>query len=208
MSSSKYDRQLRLWGAQGQRALGEAHVLLIGASGAGTETLKNLILPGIGACTIVDGGVVKESDLRSNFFVRGTDIGKSRAEVCAELLGALNPEVKTTSRAVKPLEFLNGDLPYSLVIVADEDPAVIESVAGKCWASGTPLIVVRSLGFVGAVRVQVRDLEIIESKPDNVRWDLRIAETSAEMGLNFYFRTVSCVLEVVIILVETKKIFF
>ena len=44
----KYDRQLRLWGANGQKALEEAHVCLInnGAGAVGVETLKNLVLPG------------------------------------------------------------------------------------------------------------------------------------------------------------------
>ena len=42
----KYDRQLRLWGAHGQAALMGAHILLVGAGPAGTEALKNLVLPG------------------------------------------------------------------------------------------------------------------------------------------------------------------
>ena len=39
-TNDKYDRQLRLWGAKGQRALGDTNVFLVGASAAGTETLK------------------------------------------------------------------------------------------------------------------------------------------------------------------------
>lgn len=44
----KYDRQLRLWGANGQAALESAHVLLVNsrAGTVGVEALKNLILPG------------------------------------------------------------------------------------------------------------------------------------------------------------------
>jgi amyloid beta precursor protein binding protein 1 len=44
----KYDRQLRLWAAQGQQALEGAHVLLInsGSGTVGVEALKNLVLPG------------------------------------------------------------------------------------------------------------------------------------------------------------------
>lgn len=44
----KYDRQLRLWGARGQRALMESHILLVNAGPTGTELLKNLVLPGVG----------------------------------------------------------------------------------------------------------------------------------------------------------------
>jgi amyloid beta precursor protein binding protein 1 len=45
-STNKYDRQLRLWGRHGQRALVEARILVLGAGATGSETLKNLVLPG------------------------------------------------------------------------------------------------------------------------------------------------------------------
>jgi hypothetical protein len=44
-STNKYDRQLRLWGRNGQKALVESKLLLLGASCTGSETLKNLVLP-------------------------------------------------------------------------------------------------------------------------------------------------------------------
>lgn len=52
----------RLWGDHGQSALESAHVCLINATGTGTEILKSLVLPGIGAFTIVDGKKVTEED--------------------------------------------------------------------------------------------------------------------------------------------------
>ena len=62
-TSDKYDRQIRLWGAHGQRQLSNSRILLLGASASGSETLKNLILPGIGEYTIVDDALVLERDL-------------------------------------------------------------------------------------------------------------------------------------------------
>ena len=99
----KYDRQLRLWAASGQQALENSHVLLVipdlgaqgsGSSVAGIETLKNLVLPGIGAFTIADSAKVTEADLGINFFLEAGSIGKSRAEECTRLLEELNPDVK------------------------------------------------------------------------------------------------------------------
>ncbi|KAL7467294.1 hypothetical protein ACHAXS_007548 [Conticribra weissflogii] len=55
-TTDKYDRQLRLWGASGQRALGETLVILVGSSACGTETLKNLVLPGVGSILVLDDG--------------------------------------------------------------------------------------------------------------------------------------------------------
>ena len=45
-TDNKYDRHLRLWGGSGQKALMEANILLVNAGATGTETLKNLVLPG------------------------------------------------------------------------------------------------------------------------------------------------------------------
>lgn len=97
----KYDRQLRLWAATGQQALEDASVLLLnsGPGVVGIETLKNLILPGVGNFTIVDEVQVGESDLGINFFLTDESLGKSRAEECCKYLNELNPEVN--GRAVE-----------------------------------------------------------------------------------------------------------
>jgi amyloid beta precursor protein binding protein 1 len=92
----KYDRQLRLWGANGQEALENSHVLLIngGCGVVGAETLKNLILPSVGQFTVYDTVKVEEADLGVNFFLEVDGLGQPRAKVLAELLGELNPDVK------------------------------------------------------------------------------------------------------------------
>ncbi|CAG2057538.1 unnamed protein product [Timema podura] len=61
--SSEQDAALILWGDHGQTALEQAKVCLINATATGTEILKSLVLPGIGAFTIVDGKKVTEEDI-------------------------------------------------------------------------------------------------------------------------------------------------
>ena len=92
----KYDRQLRLWGAAGQAALEETHILLInnGPGVTGVETLKNLVLPGIGQFSILDSSLVSEADLGINFFLEDSSLGKFRAEETVKFLLELNPEVR------------------------------------------------------------------------------------------------------------------
>lgn len=52
----RYDRQLRLWAASGQAALESANVLLVnsGSGAVGVEALKNLVLPGVICCRVLD----------------------------------------------------------------------------------------------------------------------------------------------------------
>lgn len=102
----KYDRQLRLWAASGQQALEEANVLLLNSSPGvvGVESLKNLILPGVGNFTIVDESVVSERDLGVNFFLSVESLGRSRALETCRFLQELNPEVNGS--AVQDVGFL------------------------------------------------------------------------------------------------------
>lgn len=95
----KYDRQLRLWAASGQAALENAKVLLLnsGSGVVGVETLKNLILPGVGSFTIVDETNVSELDLGVNFFLEESSLGRWRAEETRKFLQELNPEVQVNA---------------------------------------------------------------------------------------------------------------
>ena len=60
-TDDKYDCQLRLWGPSGQKALSSTMVVLIVSSACGTESLKNLVLPGVGAFLVLDD-VVYDTD--------------------------------------------------------------------------------------------------------------------------------------------------
>eukprot|EP00588_Corethron_pennatum_P026754 CAMPEP_0194318542 /NCGR_PEP_ID=MMETSP0171-20130528/15131_1 /TAXON_ID=218684 /ORGANISM="Corethron pennatum, Strain L29A3" /LENGTH=116 /DNA_ID=CAMNT_0039075475 /DNA_START=68 /DNA_END=414 /DNA_ORIENTATION=- len=94
-TNDKYDRQIRLWGASGQRLLGGASILLVGASAAGTETAKNLVLPGVGSVHVVDDAAAHAGD--ANFFVLPADAGRSRADAARDSLAETNPDVRCTS---------------------------------------------------------------------------------------------------------------
>ncbi len=58
-----------------------SNILLINADAAGTETLKNLVLPGVGQFTIVDAHIIDANDAESNFFTPVSNIGCPRAQV-------------------------------------------------------------------------------------------------------------------------------
>ena len=105
-TNDKYDRQLRLWGSHGQKALAEAHVILLGTSSAGSETLKNLVLPGIGRFTIVDDSLVENQDFGHDFFVTRDDIGKLKSQVVCDLMTEMNQDVQGNFKNQSVDEFL------------------------------------------------------------------------------------------------------
>ncbi|OJZ81062.1 hypothetical protein ASPFODRAFT_85629 [Aspergillus luchuensis CBS 106.47] len=196
----KYDRQLRLWAASGQQALEESRVLLVnsdepwgkhntGVSGVvGVETLKNLVLPGVGGFTIVDPAVVTEPDLGVNFFLEEESLGKSRAEETCRLLRELNPDVdgsfytKSISELLKDPEFLPQ---HKLVLVSG--PVKRPSLEAICKAAkefGIPVIYTRSVGFYSTFSLQLpAAFPIVETHPDpESTQDLRLLNPWPELA--------------------------
>eukprot|EP01087_Luapelamoeba_hula_P003121 TRINITY_DN12942_c0_g1_i1.p1 TRINITY_DN12942_c0_g1~~TRINITY_DN12942_c0_g1_i1.p1 ORF type:complete len:530 (+),score=100.91 TRINITY_DN12942_c0_g1_i1:84-1673(+) len=174
-----YDRQLRLWGALGQKALENAKVCLINGGATGTEILKNLVLPGVGSYTIVDGNKVTAADLGNNFFIDKASIGSSRAECTHRLLTELNPWVSGSAVSEDPVQLINNKVDYfgafTIVIATELPEAPLLTLAKFLNSKHIPLFVVRSYGFIGYLRIVATEHTIVESHPD-VEEDLRLAE--------------------------------
>ena len=51
---AQYDRQIRLWGLEAQKRLRQAKVLVAGLGGLGSEVVKNVVLAGVKAITLLD----------------------------------------------------------------------------------------------------------------------------------------------------------
>ncbi|XP_071547570.1 NEDD8-activating enzyme E1 regulatory subunit [Panulirus ornatus] len=176
--AKKYDRQLRLWGDHGQLSLESGHVCLINASASGTETLKSLVLPGIGAITIVDDAKVTPQDVGNNFFVDSDSIGRLRGEVALRLLMELNHEVRGTFVEQPLQEILDNQpdffTPFTCVIATCLPECTLLMLSKVLWDANIPLVVVRSYGMVGYIRVQIEEHTVVESHPDNEMPDLRL----------------------------------
>ena len=72
--SERYDRQIRLWGAEAQSRLVKARVLIAGMAGLQVEAAKNLVLAGI-SVTVLDHRDVSASDIEYNFLLNANDKG-------------------------------------------------------------------------------------------------------------------------------------
>jgi len=176
--NNKYDRQLRLWGDHGQQALENAKVCLINATATGTEILKNLILPGIGSFTIVDGHKVQGEDIGNNFFLSKDAIGKSRAQVAADLLSELNSDVcgDCLDENVEDLLEKNPAFftSFTTVIATQLPERTLLNLGKVLWEKNIPLFVCCCYGVIGYLRLAIREHTVIEAHPDNSHEDLRL----------------------------------
>lgn len=94
---AQYDRQIRLWGLDAQKRLRQAKVLAVGLGGLGAEVVKNLVLAGIKAITLLDHRNVTENDMHSQLFITPDHIGTNRAEASKAATQELNPNVIVTT---------------------------------------------------------------------------------------------------------------
>ncbi|PWY91715.1 hypothetical protein BO94DRAFT_544439 [Aspergillus sclerotioniger CBS 115572] len=196
----KYDRQLRLWAASGQKALEESQVLLVNSDGpwskqntgvsgvVGVETLKNLVLPGIGGFTIVDPALVTEPDLGVNFFLEEKSLGKSRAEETCRLLRELNPDVdgsfytKPIAELLRDPEFLTQ---YKLVLISGPvKRSSLEVLRKAAKDLDIPVLYTRSVGFYSIFSLQLpAAFPIVETHPDpESTQDLRLLNPWPELA--------------------------
>ncbi|KAJ1776683.1 hypothetical protein LPJ54_002912 [Coemansia sp. RSA 1824] len=174
-----YDRQLRLWQKDGQAALERARVVVLGSSTLASESLKNLVLPGIGEFIVVDDALVSEADVRTNFFVRASDVGESRAQSIVRNLCEMNPDVHGQAVVKAPADF--ADLSnVSLVIACAQPDKTVRALGERCWSANIPMITASNAGFIAEIRSAVREHTIVESH-GKVWPDLRVMAPFAEL---------------------------
>uniref|UniRef100_A0A453M9D9 THIF-type NAD/FAD binding fold domain-containing protein n=1 Tax=Aegilops tauschii subsp. strangulata TaxID=200361 RepID=A0A453M9D9_AEGTS len=182
---TKYDRQLRIWGDQGQAALEKASICLLNCGPTGTEALKNLVLGGIGSVTVVDDSKVEPSDLGNNFLLDEGCLGHSRAKSICSFLQELNDAVKAkyVEESVATMIDTNPSFfsEFTVVIATQLPESSLLKLDGICGSANIVLVAARSYGLTGLVRVSIKEHCVIESKPDHFLDDLRLHNPWTEL---------------------------
>lgn len=83
-------------GEEGLQKLQNAHILIVGLGGVGSFAAEFIARAGIGTMTIVDGDVVDPSNRNRQLPALATTHGQSKADLMAERLLAINPDLKLT----------------------------------------------------------------------------------------------------------------
>ncbi|MED6147620.1 NEDD8-activating enzyme E1 regulatory subunit axr1 [Stylosanthes scabra] len=174
----KYDRQLRIWGEQGQAALEKSSICLLNCGPTGSETLKNLVLGGIGSITVVDGSKVEVGDLGNNFLVDESSVGQSKAKCVCSFLQELNDSVKAKFVEEYPEALIETNpsffSQFTLVVATQLVESSMIKLDRICREANVILIFARSYGLTGFVRISLKEHTVIESKPEHFLDDLRL----------------------------------
>ncbi|KIM89081.1 hypothetical protein PILCRDRAFT_768178 [Piloderma croceum F 1598] len=150
-----YDRQIRLWGLEAQQRMRNATIMVIRLRGTATETIKNIVLAGIGKLIIVDDENVSAEDLGAGFFFRDEDVGKKRVDAAKARVESLNPlvTVETLSQS-SALERQGLDAlvqSVNLVCMTDWDRDSLIRVNDVCRRLKKPFYAGGTYGLLGYI---------------------------------------------------------
>ncbi len=74
--------------------LAQARVLIVGIGGLGAPAAMHLAAVGVGTIALMDGDLLEVSNLQRQIIYRTTDLGRPKAVIAAERIGALHPRTR------------------------------------------------------------------------------------------------------------------
>jgi len=90
----RYERQISIFGEDGQEKLKKAKVFIAGAGGLGSSISTYLTVAGVGKLRMVDNDIVALENLNRQVLHWDNDIGKKKLESAAAKLKRMNPNVE------------------------------------------------------------------------------------------------------------------
>lgn len=158
----RYIRQTNLpeIGAEGQKKLQNACIVMVGAGGLGTAALPYLAAAGVGNITIIDHDIVTLHNLHRQTIFRPDQIGMNKAQCAAEYIQKLNPDIEVFAISDKLTEanayehftegppwLVSGN--YSLILDGSDNFETKSLLNYLSVTYRTPLITASVEGFAG-----------------------------------------------------------
>ncbi len=151
----RHDRQMRVFGEDGQRRMAEAVVGIIGCGGLGTNVATALTVAGVGRLVLMDPDRPEITNLNRQYvYCDRLDEGRPKAEILAEWVRSRDPSVDAEFHAVAFSRETQGLLDDCDVLVD-----CLDSISGRmelnryAVESGKPLVHGGIDGFIGQLAV-------------------------------------------------------
>ena len=157
----RYSRHILLdeIGIEGQQALLDAHVLVIGAGGLGSPAAMYLASAGVGKLTLVDDDTVDLTNLQRQIAHTTARVGQPKVLSARETLTGINPEIEIVALQERLDGARLAELVLSATVVLDctDNFATRHAVNRACVAGKVPLFfanVASSLGHIQAGKLR------------------------------------------------------
>lgn len=153
--SPRFERSLGLWHIDEQMAFGGATIALAGAGGDGGRLAEMLAQAGVGEIRLADPDPFEIENCNRQAFCDDDSIGRNKAEVVAERIQRINPDLKVAvyNEGVKPdniKRFVEG-----ADVVIDETEYTLHAlgvmIAREARQAGAYNVMAMNVGFAGTV---------------------------------------------------------
>ena len=114
------ERTALLLGEEKLGMLRRAHVLVVGLGGVGAYAAEMIARAGVGRMTVADADTVSVSNINRQLVALRSTVGRPKAEVLAERLRDINPELELTVLN----RFIRDEETYALLDAAHYDYVV------------------------------------------------------------------------------------
>jgi len=157
MNTERYQRQIILngFGVDAQEKLSQAKILVIGAGGLGCPALQYLVAAGLGCIGIADHDLVELSNLQRQILYGIADIGLLKAEVSAQKLQQINPEVELILHpfAIDKKNILETINAYDIIFDGTDNFETRYLINDACTLLKKPLVFAAVSGFEGQLAI-------------------------------------------------------
>jgi len=127
-------------GPDGQKALLDAEVLVLGAGGLGAPIIQYLAAAGVGTLGIADDDEVELSNLQRQVIHGNDDVGRKKVDSAADFVAQLNPDIDVRKHELRVgpdniEELIDG---YDFVVDGTDNFATRYLVNDACTLAGVP----------------------------------------------------------------------
>ena len=162
----RYNRQiiLKQFDFDGQEALKQSSILILGAGGLGCASSQYLATAGVGSLTLIDDDVVELSNLQRQVLHHDADVGKKKVLSASESLQQLNPhlEMRTIAQRLSDEDLKTEIEQHTLVLDASDNVETRNQLNRLCYELKTPLVSGAAIRMEGQVSVfTYQDLSLI-----------------------------------------------
>jgi len=153
----RYNRQiiLRDFDFEGQEALKEARVLVVGLGGLGCAATQYLAGAGIGHLTLLDFDTVSVSNLQRQTLHSDATVGQPKVLSARDALARINPYIAITpvNALLDESEIHTLITEHDLVLDCTDNVSIRNQLNAGCFAAGVPLVSGAAIRMEGQITV-------------------------------------------------------
>ncbi len=141
--NERFEREAWLLGADAVERLASARVAVFGIGGVGGTAAEALARCGVGYVELIDRDVVSVTNINRQIIALDSTVGRPKAEVMAERMRDINPNITAIARQVFFLPENKDEFDFSgydFVIDAVDTVSAKLAIATSCAEAGVPMI--------------------------------------------------------------------